>query len=44
MLGDGFLLILRMANALVQKVNNETEVDGTTLVILSDSKLDSIVS
>lgn len=44
MLGDGFLLILRMANASVQKVNNETEVDGTTLVILSDSKLDSIVS
>lgn len=44
MLGDGFLLILRMANACVQKVNNEAEVDGTMLVILSDSKLDSTVS
>lgn len=39
-----FLLILQMANAFVQKVNNETEVHGTTLVILSDSKLDSTVS
>ena len=41
MLGDGFLLILQMANAFTLKAHDESKVGGTALEILLVSTLDA---